>query len=160
MIRRPPRSTLFPYTTLFRSMLDREAGGFLLAPLDQRVPAGRRYLPGTMVLETTWGTKTGWVIIRDVLLVGRWHHEEDRSRTYRRSPTDWQAEHTLLRTLRCVNGTVEVHLECEPGMDYARKLVRWEYVGDGYGEAVARADDEDLELVLSTDLRLGFEGSR
>src|SRR2546426_4985574 len=27
MIRRPPRSTLFPYTTLFRSRLRREAGG-------------------------------------------------------------------------------------------------------------------------------------
>src|SRR2546426_178746 len=27
MIRRPPRSTLFPYTTLFRSPADRRAGG-------------------------------------------------------------------------------------------------------------------------------------
>src|SRR2546426_8377785 len=27
MIRRPPRSTLFPYTTLFRSARDRAAGG-------------------------------------------------------------------------------------------------------------------------------------
>src|SRR5258705_9926972 len=27
MIRRPPRSTLFPYTTLFRSVLGRELGG-------------------------------------------------------------------------------------------------------------------------------------
>src|SRR5256885_3673066 len=27
MIRRPPRSTLFPYTTLFRSLLDTEVGG-------------------------------------------------------------------------------------------------------------------------------------
>src|ERR1039457_7517628 len=27
MIRRPPRSTLFPYTTLFRSVLDSTAGG-------------------------------------------------------------------------------------------------------------------------------------
>src|SRR2546430_11556700 len=26
MIRRPPRSTLFPYTTLFRSLVDRVAG--------------------------------------------------------------------------------------------------------------------------------------
>src|SRR5438874_13757242 len=26
MIRRPPRSTLFPYTTLFRSILDRDVG--------------------------------------------------------------------------------------------------------------------------------------
>src|SRR5258708_12516291 len=27
MIRRPPRSTLFPYTTLFRSLLEDRAGG-------------------------------------------------------------------------------------------------------------------------------------
>src|SRR3989442_9714071 len=27
MIRRPPRSTLFPYTTLFRSLLEREQAG-------------------------------------------------------------------------------------------------------------------------------------
>src|SRR2546425_3335215 len=38
MIRRPPRSTLFPYTTLFRSLhefchhLDREKFGFLQTP--------------------------------------------------------------------------------------------------------------------------------
>src|SRR3712207_8104224 len=39
MIRRPPRSTLFPYTTLFRSDLDRLA----LAELDDRLlPAGSR----------------------------------------------------------------------------------------------------------------------
>src|SRR5256885_5533642 len=31
MIRRPPRSTLFPYTTLFRSLLERIAYGAFLA---------------------------------------------------------------------------------------------------------------------------------
>src|SRR5690348_18193711 len=40
MIRRPPRSTLFPYTTLFRSLLVLlVAGGLLLASGDHR-PAG------------------------------------------------------------------------------------------------------------------------
>jgi GH15 family glucan-1,4-alpha-glucosidase len=150
----------FDAPSVFGAMLDREAGGFLLAPLDHRVPAGRRYLPGTMVLETTWGTRTGWVIVRDVLLIGRWHHQQQRSQTFDRSPTDWQAEHTLLRTLRCVNGTVEIHLECEPVLDYGRKRVSWDYLGEGYGEAVARAEGEDVELVLTSDLRLGFEGSR
>ncbi|MBA2638268.1 MAG: glycoside hydrolase family 15 protein [Solirubrobacterales bacterium] len=150
----------FDGPSVFGAMLDREAGGFLLAPLDHQVPAGRRYVPGTMVLETTWGTKTGWVIVRDVLLVGRWHAEEHRSRTFRRSPTDWQAEHTLLRTLRCVNGTVEMHLECEPVLDYGRTRVGWSYVDEGYELAVASADGNDAQLVLSTDLRLGFEGSR
>src|SRR2546426_8144405 len=32
MIRRPPRSTLFPYTTLFRSGLDQEVGAPVLGP--------------------------------------------------------------------------------------------------------------------------------
>ncbi len=34
----------------------RRAGDFRLAPLDVGVPAQRRYLPGTMILETSWGT--------------------------------------------------------------------------------------------------------
>src|SRR2546430_6066884 len=33
MIRRPPRSTLFPYTTLFRSLLGHEAHAFVHARL-------------------------------------------------------------------------------------------------------------------------------
>src|SRR5437899_9539567 len=32
MLLRPPRSTLFPYTTLFRSLPDRDAAGRLRAP--------------------------------------------------------------------------------------------------------------------------------
>ena len=32
MIRRPPRSTLFPYTTLFRSQGPEKKGAFLSAP--------------------------------------------------------------------------------------------------------------------------------
>src|SRR3712207_6955550 len=64
MIRRPPRSTLFPYTTLFRSHADASSGPFvhitlrvraqrlcrrrrlkelLLCLRDVRVPDGRRY---------------------------------------------------------------------------------------------------------------------
>src|SRR3989442_14870809 len=43
MIRRPPRSTLFPYTTLFRSALGRaEAAGVDVRAL----AAGRRHLGG------------------------------------------------------------------------------------------------------------------
>src|SRR2546430_11863375 len=37
MIRRPPRSTLFPYTTLFRSALERVGGA-----LDEEAPGRRR----------------------------------------------------------------------------------------------------------------------
>src|SRR5256884_6534456 len=38
MIRRPPRSTLFPYTTLFRSLShDRSAGDFTVSGRDDKV---------------------------------------------------------------------------------------------------------------------------
>jgi GH15 family glucan-1,4-alpha-glucosidase len=150
----------FDGPSIFGAMLDRDAGGFRLAPVDTAVPAGQRYLPGTMVLETTWGTRTGWVIVRDVLLIGPWHHDDERSKTHRRSPTDNDADHVLLRTMRCVNGRVEMHMECEPRVDYGRKSVTWEYSGPGYGKAVGSAEDDPVELTLSTDLRIGFEGGR
>ncbi|MEA2320956.1 MAG: alpha,alpha-trehalase [Solirubrobacteraceae bacterium] len=150
----------FDGRSIFGAILDRDAGAFKLAPVDTSVPAGRRYLPGTMVMETTWGTRTGWIIVRDVLLIGPWHHDDDRSGTHRRSPTDTDADHVLLRTMRCVNGHVEMHMECEPKPDYGRKAVRWEYEGPGYNAAVGRAEDDDVRLRLTSDLRLGFEGGR
>src|SRR3954452_10385167 len=152
----------FDGPSIFGGMLDRDAGSFTLAPVDTSVPAGRRYLPGTMVMETTWGTRTGWIIVRDVLLIGPWHHDEERSQTHRRSPTDNDADHVLLRTMRCVNGHVEMHMECEPRLDYGRTPVRWEYGSDGYGVATAMAADgsDDMVLQLTTDLRVGFEAGR
>jgi alpha,alpha-trehalase len=152
----------FDGASIFGAILDRDAGRFTLAPAEASVPAGRRYLPGTMVLETTWGTRTGWVIVRDVLLIGPWHHHDDRSHTHRRSPTDTDAEHVLLRMLRCVNGRMAMRMECEPRLDYGRVPVRWAYDGPGYGSAAATATAEDAwpDLRLVTDLRLGFEGGR
>src|SRR2546430_3565407 len=40
MIRRPPRSTLFPYTTLFRSELRARLAGGLVEVVERDVPAG------------------------------------------------------------------------------------------------------------------------
>jgi len=144
--------------SVFGAMLDRDAGGFLLQPVDSAVPAGRRYVPGTNVLETTWGTRSGWVIVRDVLLIGPWHHERERSHTHRRAPTDYDADHVLLRTLRCVNGSVEMAMACEPVLDYGTTRVTWEYDSEGYHRAVGSAEGSDVRLQLTTDLRLGFEG--
>src|SRR5690242_21720423 len=150
----------FDSPSVFGAMLDRDAGRFRIGPDGVDVPVDRRYLPGTMVLETSWGAPGGWLIVRDVLLIGPWHHEQDRSKTHRRSPTDYDADHVLLRLVRCVNGEVQVNLHCEPSFDYGRKLARWEYVGPGYHEALASAEDEGVQLRLTTDLRIGFEGPR
>jgi alpha,alpha-trehalase len=150
----------FDSPSAFGCILGRRAGSFTVAPLDARVPAARRYLPGTMILETSWGTATGWMIVRDVLLVGPWHHESDRSATYRRTPNDYEAEHVLLRTIRCVSGEVQTIVDCEPVLDYGRASVDWEYTGDDYHQGRATAPDCDVALTLTTDLLLGFEGGQ
>ena len=112
--------------SVFAAMLDRAAGSFRLGPTGVQVPAGRRYLPGTLVLETTWRTRTGWMIVRDALCIGPWYHSQRRSGTNRRPPTDYEAEHILLRTARCVVGEVELSLDCQPVFDYGRTAARWE----------------------------------
>jgi alpha,alpha-trehalase len=146
--------------SVFGAILDRDAGTFRVAPTDVSVPAGRRYIPGTMVLETSWETRMGWVIVRDALSIGPWHHQDERSRSHRRSPTDHDADHVMLRLIECVQGSAEIKLECEPAFDYGGLAADWEYTGPGYHEAVASSEGMDLRLRLVTDLRLGFEGPR
>jgi GH15 family glucan-1,4-alpha-glucosidase len=148
----------FDSPSVFGAMLDRDAGRFTLAPEGVSFPAARRYLPGTMVLETSWGAPGGWVIVRDALVIGPWHHERERSGTHRRTPTDYEALHVLLRMIRCVNGEVQINLECEPSFDYGRVPASWEYASDGYHEALARGAGPVLRL--TTSMRLGFEGPR
>ena len=105
-----------------------------------RVPAARRYLPGTMILETSWGT--------DDRLDHRPRRAADRARggtratcrrTQRRTPTDYEAEHILLRTIRCVSGEVQMVVECEPVLDYGARPVRWEYTDNGLPPGRRRA---------------------
>jgi alpha,alpha-trehalase len=146
--------------SVFGALLDRDAGTFRFGPEGVQVPADRRYLPGTLVLETSWDARGGWVIVRDVLLIGPWHHEHDRSHTHRRAPTDYDADHVLLRVVRCVQGEVQVTLDCDPAFDYGRRRGSWEYAGADYHEAVCRDDDSDMELRLVGDLNLGIEGAR
>ena len=146
--------------SVFAAILDRDAGGFRVGPADVNVPAGRRYIPGTMVLETSWETRLGWVIVRDALCIGPWHHDIERSHSHRRSPTDYDADHVLLRMIECVQGSAEIKLECEPAFDYGGLAVDWEYTGTGYSAAAARSEGMNLQLKMVTDLRLGFEGPR
>src|SRR6201991_4431440 len=113
--------------SVFGALLDRDAGTFRLGPADTMVPAARRYLPGTMILETSWGTARGWIIVRDLLVIGPWRHDTELSHTHRRTPSDTDAEPILLRTFRCVSGEVQTVVECEPSFDYGRKAAEWHY---------------------------------
>ena len=55
---------------MFGSLLDREAGFFRFAPFGINHPTARAYVPGTNILETTWKTPNGWIVVRDALTMG------------------------------------------------------------------------------------------
>src|ERR1700739_3863066 len=68
--------------SVFGAILDRTAGLFRFGPLNTHVPHQRRYVPGTMVVETTWHTPTGWLVVHDLLVVrpleGEQRRQDDR----------------------------------------------------------------------------------
>src|SRR3712207_8423770 len=73
MIRRPPRSTLFPYTTLFRS-LRAQSGGHLNTTASNVIADGTS---GDVVVSTTDGGSTSHLAIRS-----EEHTSELQSRQY------------------------------------------------------------------------------
>ena len=104
---------------VFGCLLDRGAGGFRLGPYGIGVPGARRYEPGTNIVETTWMTPSGWLVVRDALTIGPWSDSSDPM-AHTRPPTDTDADRVLVRTIECIQGSVQVELVCEPAFDYAR----------------------------------------
>ena len=123
--------------SIFGAMLDRRAGYFRFAPDGTRIPHDRRYVPGTMVMETTWHTPAGWLVVKDALVLGPAPMDTRRS-DYRRTPAETVASGILLRTATCIDGHVEVVVDCLPIFDYGRVGNTMEYVGDGYGQLSVR----------------------
>jgi GH15 family glucan-1,4-alpha-glucosidase len=144
--------------SVFGAILDRDAGWFKFGPADMSVPADRRYLAGTMVLETVWDCGEGWLIVRDCLLMGPWRHQYPHRAAHRRPPTDYDAEHTLLRTVRCTIGSVQLVMDCHPAFDYGRRREEWNYTDRGFHQVTARPAGLDTELTLTSDIRIGIEG--
>src|SRR5438876_405149 len=66
--------------SVFGALLDRAGGNFRFGPSGIDVPNQRRYVPGTNVLETTWHTPTGWLIVWDLLVMGPAPTDERRDR--------------------------------------------------------------------------------
>jgi GH15 family glucan-1,4-alpha-glucosidase len=148
----------FDSPSVFGTLLDREAGYFRFGPFGIQHPTARAYEPGTNVLVTTWKTPTGWIEVREALTIGP-HSEPDRVTPHTRPPADDDADHVLIRTARCLEGTVEVELVCEPAFDYGRTPADWS-IKDGPGRHVAEANGAGQTIRLQTDLALGKEGDR
>src|SRR2546427_7922274 len=75
MIRRPPRSTLFPYTTLFRSLLSPEQGPTARRHPQQRLERRRRL----GVTQATYGERTQ--VARERTIRGTIHQQRSEEHT-------------------------------------------------------------------------------
>jgi GH15 family glucan-1,4-alpha-glucosidase len=141
----------FDSPSAFGALLDRGAGNFKLAPRGVSVPISRRYEPGTLIIETTWVTDTGWVVVHDALTIGEW---EQQAGAGTRPRTEHESDRSLLRVARCIDGHVELDMECLPRFAYGAEAAEWS--GGELGEAVARGSG-GVELQLTSDMELAIE---
>jgi GH15 family glucan-1,4-alpha-glucosidase len=142
----------FDSPSAFAALLDRGAGHFSLRPRGVIVPISRRYEPGTLVIETTWVTETGWAVIHDALTIAEWATADGKRA---RPETEHESDRSLLRTVTCIDGEVEIEMECMPRFGYGLEEAAWS--GGDLGEALATGAD-GTELRLTSDMELSLDG--
>ena len=82
-----------------------------------------------------------------------WHDNKHGS-SHTRPPTDYDADHLLVRMIECIQGQVQVEIVCEPMLDYganARALER-RAVGEE-GVCMMDATDDVTAFRLFSDIR-------
>src|SRR3954449_11332060 len=111
----------FDSPSVFARLLDPSAGHWSIAPTAEH-RSERRYLEGTLVVETTFTTATGSVRLTDALAFPAGQRSHDLGQ---------DAPHELLRAVEGVEGEVELALELAPRAEYGlvRPLIRLEADG-------------------------------
>ncbi len=99
----------FDSPSVFGRLLDPEAGHFCVAPADPAATSAWRYLPSSLVLETTWTTPTGTLVVTDAMAMGKHERGHDLGR--------WSPG-VLLRRVQCVQGEVAVQVEFAPRPEF------------------------------------------
>ena len=124
---------------VFARILDWAVAGFFrIAPLDDDYESTRRYLPGTNVLETTFRTPGGTLVLTDFF-------------AFRPPETGGHPDHRLIRIARCDEGEVAVKVKLVPRFDYGLTTPRLDTLADDLVVVYGGADG----LVLQSELPFG-----
>ena len=120
----------FDSPSIFGSLLDRQAGSFRLGPYGINHPTARTYVPGTNVLETTWKTPAGWIVVRDALTMGPTRGRDDGHAAHpaaggRRRRPHARADRGVHRGPRRGRADLRACVRLR-----ARRLATWSLVGD------------------------------
>jgi GH15 family glucan-1,4-alpha-glucosidase len=134
----------FEARPVFGRILDwAKAGFFRIAPLDDDYESTRRYLPGTNVLETTFRTPAGTLVLTDFFAFRVPGGGED--------PRSAHPPHQLIRIARCTEGEVAVKVKLVPRFDYGLTTPRLETLAEDLVIVYGGAD----ALVLQSELPFG-----
>ena len=134
----------FEARPVFGRILDwAKAGFFRIAPLADDYEPTRRYLPGTNVLETTFRTATGTLVLTDFFCFRMPLPGEDAHSAH--------PDHQLIRIARCTEGEVAVKVKLVPRFDYGLTTPRLEMLADDLVVVYGGAD----ALVLQSELPFG-----
>jgi GH15 family glucan-1,4-alpha-glucosidase len=134
----------FEARPVFARILDwAKAGFFRIAPRDDDYEPTRRYLPGTNVLETTFRTPTGTLVLTDLFAYRVPEQGEDAHSAH--------PDHQLVRIARCTEGEVAVKVKLVPRFDYGLTTPRLETLADDLVIVYGGAD----ALVLQSELPFG-----
>jgi len=133
----------FDSPPVFGRLLDLDAGHFQIAPADGGLATSWRYRPMGLVLETTWETPDGSLVLCDALALGSHDRGHGLGQT---SPG------VLLRVAQCVRGNVTVRVEYAPRPEFGLVHPR---LSRRAGAIVAHGGATVLVLSTGLDMKLG-----
>lgn len=137
----------FDSPSVFARLLDADAGCFSLRPTDPDTEVARRYLDGTMVLETTFTTAAGRLVVRDALATGTADDPHELGAS---------APRMLLRSVACTAGELEVGIEFVPRPEYGVVIP---LVSAVEGGILVRGGADVLLLCCSISLEVADSGA-
>src|SRR5260221_13872724 len=134
----------FDGPSVFARLLDEQAGHWSIYTVGA-TEVSRRYLEGTMALETTFRTPPGVAVLVDAMAIGR---------NERGHELGVNSPGVVLRSVSCESGTVEMELEYAPRFEYG---LIYPLLRPIQGGLVTRGGAD--VLVLSSPIALQVEGS-
>ena len=148
----------FDSPSVFAALLDRGAGRLPARAARACGPrSARRYVPGTNVLETTWMTDTGWVVVRDALALGP-GGRRDATHAHARAPAPRRRACCSSARSSACRARSRSRSVCDRRFDYATEEAPLDAGGPRRPRRRRRGGGEPLRLLATSALEI--DGSR
>ncbi len=99
----------FDHPPVLARLLDDEAGHFSICPSESSAASTWGYRPAGLVLDTTWTSPSGSLVVTDALALGKRERGHDLGR--------WSPG-VLLRRVRCLEGEMSIDVEFVPRPEF------------------------------------------